>query len=250
MAAFRAIKSRRGPLPFRYVLLLSFVFFILSTAAGLWIVNKGIQPTLMRYAESQTRKIAPMVISKAVREVIPNVKDIKEITQTEPDGAGGTITQYDVEIINHIMMEMASQVQKNLKAAELGDLEALTADVEFDEERTNQGEGIVYSVPLGQATKNALLGNLGPRVPVRFTAIGDVQTNVKSEVESSGINNMFINVSIHIEVNVQIIIPFATEITNVEHDIVVAMGYLRGQVPQFYGGNSETGPSLQLPTNP
>ncbi len=140
------------------------------------------------------------------------------------------------------MMEMASQVQKNLKAAELGDLEALTADVEFDEERTNQGEGIVYSVPLGQATNNALLGNLGPRVPVRFTAIGDVQTNVKSEVESSGINNMFIKVSIHIEVNVQIIIPFATEITYVEHDIVVAMGYLRGQVPQFYGGNSKTGP--------
>ncbi len=35
-----------------------------------------------------------MVISKAVREVIPNVKDIKEITQIEPDGAGGTITQY------------------------------------------------------------------------------------------------------------------------------------------------------------
>ena len=125
MSAFRAIKSRRGPLPFRYVLLLSFVFFILSTAAGLWIVNKGIQPTLMRYAESQTRKIAPMVISKAVREVIPNVKDIKEITQTEPDGAGGTTTQFDVEIINHIMMEMASQVQKNLKAAEMGDLEAL-----------------------------------------------------------------------------------------------------------------------------
>ena len=125
MAAFRAIKSRRGPLPFRYVLLLSFVFFIFSTAAGLWIVNKGIQPTLMRYADSQTRKIAPMVISKAVREVIPNVKDIKEITQTEPDGAGGTITQFDVEIINHIMMEMASQVQKNLKSAELGNLEAL-----------------------------------------------------------------------------------------------------------------------------
>ena len=55
------------------------------------------------------------------------------------------------------MMEMASQIQKNLKAAELGDLEALTADVEFDEERTNQGEGIVYSVPLGQATKMLFL---------------------------------------------------------------------------------------------
>ncbi len=32
--------------------------------------------------------------------------------------------------------------------------------------------------PLGQATEIPLLGNLGPKIPIRFHVIGDVQANV------------------------------------------------------------------------
>ncbi|CAM4152834.1 sporulation protein YunB [Lederbergia lenta] len=252
MAAFRARRIRRGPLPFRYVVLLSLVFFIFSTAAGLWIVNRGIKPTLVSFAESQTRKIAPMVINNAVKEVVPNVKDIDEVTKTVPNGAGGTTTDFNTVIISRIMSDIATLVQANLKEAENDNLHKLEsqADIEIDMEKTKEDEGIVYSVPLGQATNNALLGNLGPRIPIRFTAIGDVQTNIEYDVEPYGINSAFYVVSIHIIVNVQIIIPFESTMTTVEQTIPIAIGNLEGTVPQFYNGNGNTGPSIQLPTKP
>lgn len=252
LAVFRARKTRRGPLPFRYVLLLTFVFFIFSTAAGLVIVNKGIKPTLVRYAESQTRKIAPMVVTKAVKEVVPHVKDINEVTETISDSEGGTITQFKTDIINGTAAELATAIQANLKKAESGNLHALESEsnIEFDHEKSILGEGIVYSVPLGQATNNALLGNLGPRIPVRFTAIGDVRTDIETDVNPYGINNVFIKISIQIEVNVQIIIPFATTKTTVVQDVPIAMGYFSGKVPQFYNSTGNSSPSIQLPTNP
>ncbi|MGX1725054.1 sporulation protein YunB, partial [Bacillus haynesii] len=44
MRRIRGPLSKRGPLPFRYVMLLSFVFFIFSTAISLLIINSSIKP--------------------------------------------------------------------------------------------------------------------------------------------------------------------------------------------------------------
>ena len=64
MVKLRRKLTRKGPLPFRYVLLLTFLFFMLSTGVGLWLINREIEPTLMKYAEAQTKEIATLVNSE------------------------------------------------------------------------------------------------------------------------------------------------------------------------------------------
>lgn len=253
MARFGSrLPRRKGPLPFRYVFLLTFVFFCFSTAAGLWIINNGIEPTLMRYAETQTRKIATMVINKAVDKKIASDMNLNKIIQLVPDSSGSSISaiNFDTEIINRVKAETTTLVQINLKEAESGNLSVLDPlkEVEVETDKDKKSEGIAYYFPLGQATNNALLGNLGPRIPVRFNAIGDVRSDVESRVEEHGINNAWIKVYIHVEVNVQIIIPFATKITKVEESIPVAMQFIPGKVPQYFNGGEKASPSLQLPS--
>ena len=68
-----------GPLPMKHVLLISFGFFIVSTILAIWIVNKAIEPTLMKYAESETKKMASVVINKAIEESIAENKDLNEV---------------------------------------------------------------------------------------------------------------------------------------------------------------------------
>ncbi|GIN56674.1 sporulation protein YunB [Lederbergia ruris] len=250
MARFKAKYRQRGPLPFRYVLLLSFVFFVFSTVLGLWIVNKGIKPTLVSYAESQTGKIAPMVVTKAVEDVLPQVKDLSEVTETIPDGAGQTSIQYRMDVLNQIQADLSREIQFNLNEAERGNLEDLEmkTGIEIDYDKLDKEEGISYSFPIGQATNNALLGNLGPKIPIRFSAVGNVKTNAEHKVEYYPINNTFITVYVAVEVNVQIIIPFSTETAVVKQDIPVAKGFYRGDVPDFYNGNGGgVNPSIQLP---
>lgn len=247
LSKFRGRLPRRGPLPFRYVFLLTLVFFVISTTVGLWIINKGLKPTLMDYAESQTVQIASLVINKAILET--KIEDINNVITKDTETS---LTNFDTEKIYKKLGETTQLILNNIRMAEEGDLEELESfsDVEIDLEETKKEDGIVYYVPLGQATNNALLGNLGPKIPIRFNAIGHMESDIETEFEEVGINNIYIKVLLKLKVSVQIIIPFGTEVAELEQRIPLALGILEGEVPQFYNRSGEGGaPSLELPVN-
>lgn len=245
MRKFRGRLPRRGPLPFRYVFLLTFVFFIFSTAAGLWIINEGLKPTLIDYANSQTRKIASLVINNAVSQKVTNVMDIKFEQSSD-----GNVVFLNAEYLNRVKAEVTELVQDNIKKAEKGDLAELESFTDVELNKDKKENGIVYYVPLGQATNNALLGNLGPKIPIKFNSIGSVTSTFKTIKEEMGINNTWVEIHVQVEVKVQIIIPFATELITVREDIPVAVGLIPGEVPQFYnGGGGDSGASIEIPVD-
>ncbi|WP_041580700.1 sporulation protein YunB [Bacillus sp. 1NLA3E] len=248
MPKFRRRFPRKGPLPFRYVILLTFVFFIFSTATGLWVVNTALKPTLMKYAESETRKIATLVISNAINKKIASGMELDKIIESVPGQEG--MSKLNAEIVNRVKAETTSLVQKNLNDIESGNLSEieLITDVEFEKNKKNNSEGIEYSVPLGKTTNNVLLGNIGPQIPIQFSAIGDVSSDVKTQIKDFGINNAYLQVYVHFKVNVQVIIPFATRVTTITEDVPVAMFLLKGNVPQFYNsGGKSSAPSFEVP---
>nr|WP_066065839.1 sporulation protein YunB [Neobacillus soli] len=248
MAKFRRRIRKRGQLPFRYVMLLSFVFFLFSTAMSLWLVNKGIEPTLMRIAESETRNIASLVINRAITKRTTNVGENNNVIKITPSSDGRKQNaQLNTDLINRVLAETTAQIQKNLKTAKQGDIALLESDVEIETENTGKEDGIVWYVPLGQATKITLLGNIGPKIPVRFHAIGEVVPDVQIKTKEMGINNTWVQVSVEIEVSVQIITPFATKITKLQQSIPVGSTLLEGEVPQFYNSGGGITPSIQLP---
>lgn len=250
LAKFRMYRRRRGPLPFRYVMLLTFVFFLLTSAISVLLVNKGIEPTLMRYAESETRNIASLVINRAITKRTTNVGENNQVVQIIPGSDGEKQNfQLNTDLINRVLAETTAQIQKNLKAAKQGNLAQLEqiTDVEIETENTKDENSITWYVPLGQATNIALLGNLGPKIPVKFQAIGEVEPDVHIQTKEMGINNTWVEVSIEIEVSVQIITPFATKITKLKQSIPVGSALVEGTVPQFYNGGGGMIPSIQVP---
>jgi len=247
LAKFRR-RRQRGPLPFKYVLLLTFVFFLLSTAVGLWVVNKGIEPTLMRIATTETRNIASLVINRAITKRTTNVGDTNDVIKIVPGSNGkGQNAQLNTNLINRVLAETTAQIQKNLKTAKNGDIASLETDVEIETENTDKEDGITWYIPLGQATNISLLGNLGPKIPVKFTAIGEVEPDVHISTKEMGINNTWMEVSVDIQVSVQIITPFATDITKLKQSIPVGGTLVEGEVPQFYNNGSGITPSIQVP---
>ncbi|RSK28447.1 sporulation protein YunB [Bacillus sp. HMF5848] len=244
---------RRGPMPFRYVFILTFILFIISTVVGLEVINVGIKPTLMNYAEAKTKEIATLVINKAVNQRVVeqeafNVDDIITIRYDENQTVSNLIL--DAAIVNRVSAEITNLVLTYMNEAENGDLEKLKLPSDIEVETANDkpaARGLEYAVPLGQATNNALLGNLGPRVPIRFLTVGNVSSDILPKIEEYGVNNAFITILVHIEVNVQIIVPFATEVTTVTTDVPVAMGIINGKVPNVYIRGGEDMPSIEVP---
>ncbi|MCP8969752.1 sporulation protein YunB [Ectobacillus ponti] len=242
-------RLRRGPLPFPYVLLISFIIFLFMTIQGLWIVNRSIEPTLVTYAEMQTKRLATVVITKAVEERVKEGLNSDKIVKLEKDKDGNVIAaDLNSQIVNDILTETTASVEKYLHEAEKGN--SVSLGIENDPKlhlEQNNKDGITLSVPLGQITKNALLANLGPDIPVKFTVIGDVQPNIRQQIEPSGINNTILKIVMEVEVAVQVIIPFETKQTVVKTDVPIKTLLIQGKVPEYFNGGTGSGMSPALP---
>ncbi|MBM4760748.1 sporulation protein YunB [Bacillus sp. B15-48] len=224
---------------------------MLATLGGLWIIDRKIEPILMRYAEAQSTKMATLIINKAINEQVVRGMNTTDLIEYVPINDGSkTVIQYNAEVLNKIKAETVSLIQANINEAEKGNFASLQSfsDVDIEPDAVKREEGLVYYIPLGRATNNLLLANQGPSIPVRFTAIGDIVTDVVWEQKPLGINNTWIDVSIQVVVNVQVIIPFATTVATVKENIPIGGFLHEGEVPQFFNNGGGGAPAIPLPT--
>ncbi|MCU9612833.1 sporulation protein YunB [Caldibacillus lycopersici] len=247
---YRPMKPHK-PLPFRYVCLLTFVFFLLSTSIGLWIVNKGIKPTFIAYAESQSVNLATYVMNKAIEEEIGkgglSLENITKVISYE----NGTQTIFDTEKIIEISTKITSNVLKHINGLEHDHTfsTGLATEGEINQLEVVEGEGLKFKVPFGRITNNVLLGGIGPDIPVSFHAIGDIQYNYETISEPQEINSTWYEIRLHMEVGIQMIVPFTSEMKIIPRDVILASGIIKGEVPQFYGSGGQLTPSIVVPND-
>ncbi|MCY8515269.1 sporulation protein YunB [Bacillus atrophaeus] len=250
MPRFRGPLRKRGPLPFRYVMLLTLVFFVISTTVSLWIINASIKPILMDIGEMETKRVAIEVIQASIEDYMSNRDNMKDMFEMNSDENGKLTTiDFNTQIVNSMKTKITKQLQSHLKEVETGEFTHSKKHGTGKDSGAN--ENIMINIPLGQVTGNTILGNLGPKIPVRFSLIGDALTDVKTKIEPYGINNALIDISISVEIKVKVIIPFATKTSVVTNTIPVSIKAVQGEVPQFYNGSGGTGvtPSVQLPSS-
>lgn len=224
---------------------------VLAVIYLFYTVNQRLTPIYLEYAEVQTEKIASHVISEAITERISNVLDVNDIIMQVPIENSDQVTvKYNTEVINRILADVRTSVDENLEEIENGNVERLPPDesIDYDAEQMQAQGGVVFFVSLGQVTNLPLLGNLGPKIPIRFHVIGDAQANVVPYIEEFGINNAYVEVNIVLKVQVKIIVPLATKTAFVEQTIPVAIGLVQGPVPQVFStGDGGMKPNIEVP---
>ncbi|MGI8315671.1 sporulation protein YunB [Halobacillus mangrovi] len=239
-------------------IVLTLLFFLIFTALSLWFINRGITPALIGIAETKTQQLARDAINEAVNKQIAEDLQFNDLVKMEKDTDGNIVYMgWNSVVVNRVLRNTTYRVQSFLKRMELNELpmEDTSLEPDIDPEMTQEDLGeqpaTLIEIPVGQATNNTILANLGPKVPVQLRVIGDVQSNFQSEITEYGINAALFQLSIHIEVNVRIVIPFSTETTTVETDIPIDTATILGEVPNFYGGMGEGGdPSFSYPMDP
>ena len=223
---------------------------LLMVFISIYVINMRLMPTYLEYAEVQTRKVASYVVSQAINSKTSSILDVNDVIEDIPTQSDDMITtKFNTQIINQVRAETTTLVKEYLEQAENGDLSHLPnlENVEYDVGKMEAGDGIVFFVPLGQAMNIPIIGNLGPKIPIRFHIIGNTQSNIESTIEEFGINNAKVEVNLLIRVNVQIIIPFASKSASVEQSIPIAMGLVRGTVPHIYSAGEGAQPSIEVP---
>ncbi|MFB4165786.1 sporulation protein YunB [Alteribacillus sp. JSM 102045] len=223
------------PLSFGKVVIISLCIFILLTIQGIWLVNKQITPTLLEIANLETQKIATSAINYAVTSTLKDV-DMNKLIEIEK-GDNGEIASigFNSHVYNQVTTNAVSEAQHYLMKMEQGSVPEPAAP--FIAHHSKEEDSTLYSIPLGRATDNAILAQLGPLIPIELTAIGDVDVELNEEIQEKGINNTWVRVSLDLDVDVEIIIPFATDTSVVKTTIPVGMLFVPGEVPDFYSKN-------------
>jgi len=240
-------RIRRKPLPLRYILLLSFVFFVLSSAVGLWIVNDRMKAPVMKYAESQSVNLATNLINKAIEDQIGEGLRLDDMMEIVPlDQSGSVMTyRFNTQKAVEYSTKITNSILNSINAMEGG---AAELPLEGDIKDVHPAkDGIIFYIPMGRVFDNIIIGSLGPDIPVKLQAIADVKNDIETVREEHQINNIWVEIRLHVKIGIRIIVPFETEITTIEKRIPLAMGYIKGDVPQFYNNRGDTPPSIQIP---
>ena len=249
---FQGQVKRRKRLKKSKKLTLLFLAVIAAVVYMFYYVNARLAPIYVQYAEVETEKIASYVINQAISDKIVNVLDINDVIVEVPtENSDSTTVKFNTEVINRIVADVRMLIEENLDEVEKGNLNKLPLDenIEYDPLQMEEEGGVVFFVPLAQAANLPILGNLGPKIPIRFHIHGDSQVNVVPYIEEFGINNAYVEVNVMVKVQVQIIVPFATKSAMIEQKIPVAIGLVRGPVPNvFSSGEGGMGPpSIEIP---
>ena len=221
------------------VLLICIIIIIfLGLISGYFInfYSRKAIPLLISYAEAESKKLIILVINKAVTKQINNV-DTDQIFEVTYNNNGEVIlVDFNSKRTSIALSTITSLVEFNLRAIEEGKIDMLelpdnSLDL-YDEDLL--GKGIILEVPLGVISNSVLLTNLGPKVPVKISLIGDVSSGFSTDVKEYGINNALITLNIDVSVDTKVVLPFVSENMNVSASIPIAMKVIQGKIPEYY----------------
>lgn len=212
-------------------------------------INKKVSPVIMNYAELQAGKIATYIIRQAVNEEVTKEINVDELFITTKDDNGNIKTiDFNPLSVNRLLSKITETVNEyltNLESTEFDKIE-LPMSISSSFSKEKKGRGLVFEIPSGVVFKNSLLTNIGPKIPVKLTLIGDIDSDIKTKVTNYGINNALIKVNVYVHVVEQVILPISSKKVDVEMNIPLAVKLIQGQIPEYYL-NGKTDTSLTVP---
>ena len=86
----------------------------------------------------------------------------------------------------------------------------------------------------GSLTGFKLLAGRGPGVKIKISTIGDVETDLRSEFTSQGINQTLHRVYLQVKCNVNILTPFDNISREITNQVLLMENVIVGNIPNTY----------------
>lgn len=93
---------------------------------------------------------------------------------------------------------------------------------------------LTVEIPLGNLTGISLLMGRGPGVPVQIIMLTSSRVEFNNSIVTAGINQTKHQINLDVKVDIDILIPWATESAQVVTEVLIADTIVVGQVPETY----------------
>lgn len=214
---------------------ITILFIIIGVILFLNYCGNKIIPIIMQQAKIDCKKMAITIIKNSVNDDVLNVLNEDDMFYVIQNSTGEIQTiDFNPVIVNKVLAKTTSIVSENLKKIETGNIDDITFINNDDYDLKKLKNGVISEIPMGIITNNVLLSNLGPKVPVKINLIGNVVSNIETNVSNYGINSAIVEIFAKVEVTEEVIIPFQTKRVKVTNNIPIAIKIIQGKVPEYY----------------
>jgi sporulation protein YunB len=93
---------------------------------------------------------------------------------------------------------------------------------------------ITVSIPAGNLTGISLLMGRGPGIPVEIMVLTSSHVEFRNHILTAGINQTKHQISLLVIVDIDVLVPWGTESTQVCSEVLISDTVLLGQVPQTF----------------
>lgn len=182
---------------------------ILIIAAALFAINRKLDPIVCDIAEEQIKNSVSRLVADTVKTRAPGGEYIK-IAYT--DGAISSITT-DTAALNALESDVISEISEKLSVVKSYDIYVSFSNL-FDDE-------IVF-------------GNTSFAVKANVLPVSSVSGDIKTELESAGINQTHYSVILSINVDINAVMLISTLEIKTTYEICIADTVIVGKVPEIY----------------
>lgn len=232
------------------------IILILIITLSLFSIKKLgelINDKIMDFAIIEVNKLSRNIINKAVNETVLKELETDKLFIIEKNSKGDIqLIDFDALYVNKILSLITENIEKYFYELESGysSIIDIKSSLVTNTDITSKKKGVIFEIPIGVATKNPIFSNVGPKIPIKLSLSGDLESCVKTMTQSYGINNSVITVYVNIKVNEQVLLPLSTKRNTVSNDIPIAIKVIQGNIPNYYFNGVESNSSLyNMPTN-
>ena len=119
-------------------------------------------------------------------------------------------------------------------SSNMAHINALSAELLERVVGLTENRRLTVSIPAGNLSGVSLLMGRGPGVPVEILVLTSSRVEFQNNIVTAGINQTKHQISLHVIVDVDVLVPWGTESAQVCTEVLIADTVVVGQVPDTY----------------
>jgi len=233
------------------IFIIANIIIVIATIYFINYLSSKINDNFIEYAEIEATKITKYVVNQvAVKEVFNGVNMNSLISTTRNNDDEIKSIDFNSTEVNKLLAKVTTSIHEMFKDFENGtsDILDLSHNLLTNASIKDYRGGIIFEVPIGIASNNFILANLGPKIPIKLSITGEIESNISTSVVEYGINSALITLYINIQVSEQILMPFITKKITINQKIPLSISIINGKIPNYYlNGINSNSPLYNLP---
>ncbi|MFR2534824.1 MAG: sporulation protein YunB [Clostridia bacterium] len=176
------------------------------------VILQAISPILDEQCKNLAKSIATKISNEQATNVMNRYRYDDLCNVTKDSNGNISMLSSNVIVVNEIISDVAVKIQEEL----------------------NKTDNETFYIPLGSFTGSKLLSGRGPKISFQMSTIGNIETNLRSEFSSAGINQTLHRIYLEVNCKVIILTPYHTVEEQIINQVLLAEAVIVGTTPNTY----------------